>query len=170
MNRGGGIRVFIRFIGLLLLQGLILSKLDLFGFINPMAYVAFVFLHPFKKNLTFFLIPCFLLGLGIDFFSDSGGIHASSLLLIAAVRVHALSFFSGKHDIEHQTISIYDIPPAGRLYFMFALTILHHFAFFSLTYFSVGSILDILYDTMVTSAATIVIIYLGLTIFNGRRK
>ena len=58
----------IRFIGLILLQGLLLNQLNFLGYLNPMVYIVWVMMFPFKKNKTPILILSFLLGLCIDFF------------------------------------------------------------------------------------------------------
>ena len=76
-----------RFVVLVLLQVLVLNKVNLFGYLNPMVYIVWVFLFPVRKNKTTFLILSFLLGLTIDSFSDSGGIHAAATLFIAFYRL-----------------------------------------------------------------------------------
>ena len=91
----------IRFIGLLLFQVLVLNHVNLFGFINPFVYIIWVFLFPFKKNKFALLIFSFLLGLSIDFFSDSGGIHAAATLFIAYIRTPVLNAVLGKSDFDY---------------------------------------------------------------------
>ena len=90
-----------RFIVLVLLQVLILNKINLFGHINPMVYIVWVFLFPIRKNKTAFLLLSFLLGLTIDHFSDSGGIHAAATLFIAFYRLSLLEFILRKTDFDY---------------------------------------------------------------------
>ena len=75
------------FVFLLLLQVFILNNINFLGYINPYLYIAFVFFYPLREIRFSFLFLSFLLGLFVDFFSDSGGIHALSILTIAYVRL-----------------------------------------------------------------------------------
>ncbi|MDO9262197.1 MAG: rod shape-determining protein MreD, partial [Flavobacteriaceae bacterium] len=67
-----------RFIGLVFLQILIFNNINLLGYINPYPYLAFVILFPYKKERSSLLFLSFLIGLTLDFFTDSGGVHAAS--------------------------------------------------------------------------------------------
>ncbi len=67
----------VRFVALVLAQDFIFNKIDLFSFINPYIYVLFILLYPVISNQTQFLFISFLLGLTLDVFGDSGGIHAA---------------------------------------------------------------------------------------------
>ena len=50
----------------------------------------FVIVYPFRKDRGIFLFLCFLLGLLIDFFQNSGGINAAALLFIGYIRLPLL--------------------------------------------------------------------------------
>ena len=101
----------IRFIGLILLQVLVLNYVNLFGYLNPMVYIVWIFLFPIRKNQTFFLLASFILGLSVDFFSDSGGINAAATLFIAFIRLPILKAVLRKSDFDYvlfnlRTVSI----------------------------------------------------------------
>ena len=76
----------VRFIFLLAVQIVIFNNIDLFGYINPYPYILFILLYPVNSNRAGLLITSFLLGLTIDLFTNSGGIHAASCLILAYVR------------------------------------------------------------------------------------
>ena len=67
-----------RFILLLIAQILIFNRIDLFGFINPFPYVLFIILYPVNGNKSGLLAASFLLGLLMDMFWNSGGVHAAA--------------------------------------------------------------------------------------------
>ena len=77
---------------LMLMQVLIFNNINLFGYTNPLIYIAFVFYYPLHKERSLFLFLSFLLGLSIDFFSNTGGINAAATLFIAYIRLPLLSF------------------------------------------------------------------------------
>ena len=68
----------IRFFGLIVAQVLIFNHINFTGTINPYPYILFVLLYPVNNNRTLFIFLSFLLGLTVDMFSDSGGIHAAA--------------------------------------------------------------------------------------------
>ncbi|MDV7187054.1 rod shape-determining protein MreD [Lutibacter sp. TH_r2] len=159
----------IRFIGLLLLQVLVLNKLNLFGTINPMVYIVWVFLFPYKKNLNSILLLSFLLGLAVDFFSDSGGINASATLFIAFIRLPILKLVLGKSDFDYPLFNLRNISFGKSLLFLSTLTIIHHFIVFMLAYFSFSAIYLIITSTIFTSIATIILSVLGIIIFTNKK-
>ena len=66
-----------RFILLLAAQILIFNNMDFLGYINPYPYILFIILYPVNGNKTGLLIASFFLGLILDMFCNSGGVHAA---------------------------------------------------------------------------------------------
>ncbi|MBI9041911.1 rod shape-determining protein MreD [Lutibacter sp.] len=159
----------LRFIGLLLLQVLVLNHINLFGFINPLLYIVWVLLYPIKKNKTTLLLLSFLLGLSIDFFSDSGGIHAAATLFIAYIRIPVLNTILGKSDFDYLLFNLRSIAFIKAFTFIALLTFIHHFIIFSLEYFSFNSISSILYNTLLTGVFTIILSVLGIILFTKKK-
>lgn len=159
----------IRFIGLLLLQVLILNHVNLFGFINPLLYIVWVLLFPIKKNKSAILFLSFLLGLSVDFFLDSGGIHAAATLFIAYVRLPILNTVLGKSDFDYLLFNIRSIAFIKALSFITILTLIHHFIVFSLEYFSFNAITSIMYNTILTGIFTIILSVLGIILFTKKK-
>ena len=96
----------IRFISLVLLQVLVLNHINLFGYLNPLVYIVWVFLFPIRKNKTLFLLASFSLGISVDFFSDSGGIHAAATLFIAFVRLPILKAILRRSDFDYYLFNL----------------------------------------------------------------
>jgi len=155
----------IRFIGLVLLQVLILNHIDLFGYINPIAYIIWIFLFPIRKNKSLLLIASFLLGLSIDFFSDSGGINAAATLFIAFIRLPILKAILRKSDFDYVLFNIRTISLDKIFLYITTLTIIHHFIVFSLEYFSYNDFTTIISNTFFTSIFTILISIFGILLF-----
>lgn len=159
----------LRFIGLVLLQVVILNHLNLFGYLNPLAYIVWVFLFPVRKNISLFLIASFLLGLSIDFFSDSGGIHAAATLVIAYIRLPIIKTVLRKSDFDYLLFNIRSISFSKAFLFISILTIIHHFIVLCLEYFSFNAFATIIYNTILTSIFTIIISILGIVLFTKKK-
>jgi rod shape-determining protein MreD len=159
----------IRFVGLLFLQVFILNHVNIFGHINPMVYIAWVFLYPVRKTRGLFLILSFLLGISIDFFSDSGGVNAFAITFIAYFRLPILMAVLRKSDLDYAQFNLKTLTVNKIILFISILTIIHHFIIFSLEYFSFSEFLNIISSTILTSIFTILISFLGFTLFTKKK-
>lgn len=158
-----------RFVLLIIVQGLIFNHINLFNYINPFIYILFIFLFPIRKDIGPFLILSFLLGLGVDFFSDSGGIHAAASTFIAFIRLPYLKFVLGKSEFDFLLFNLRGIPFGKAFLFLYGLTFVHHLIVFSLEYFSFTDITVILSKTFYTSLFTIFLSILALLLFSKRK-
>lgn len=152
-----------RFFLLLAAQILIFNNLNLFGYINPYPYILFIILYPINSNKTSLILASFAIGITMDMFCNSGGVHACASLLLANYRP-ALFKFSFGLSYEYQTVTLNDSLNPQRLVFILIAVLIHHLLVFVLEIFDVYLILEILYKTLLTSFTTIflcvLIIYL----------
>lgn len=88
------------------LQEVIFNHINLFGFVNPMIYIVFVFVFPIYKSKTSILWTSFLLGLCIDMLSNEGGIHTFSLVFVSYFRLFLLRFVKGSSLGDEDTMDI----------------------------------------------------------------
>lgn len=137
----------LRFVVLLLLQVLILNNVMLFGFVNPYLYPLFVILLPLNLNQIQALFLAFAMGLSLDFFEDTGGVHAAACLAIAYVRPLVLRFSFGI-NYDYQTLKFYSEDFKQRFNYLAIMIFTHHFVLFSLEAFSVQKIVLILKNTL----------------------
>ena len=159
-----------RFIGLLFLQILIFNNINLFGYLNPYPYVAFVFLFPFKKERSALLILSFLIGLSLDFFTDSGGIHAASTLFIAYFRLYFVQLILRKSEFEYFTFQLNSVSIDKVLMYFFVLIFVHHFIMFSLEFFEIQSFFEILKRTLLSTIFTFLVTTFGHYILVSKKK
>ena len=158
-----------RFIILILLQVLLLNNINFLGYINPYLYVLFLLLYPFNGNQTFFLFLAFLLGLGVDVFEDSGGIHAAASLVAAFIRPVVLRFSFGV-SYDYQTIRFASTQPGSRLSYVAILVFVHHFILFLLEFFNFAHFLLILEKTFFSGLFTIILVFLTLALINRKSR
>lgn len=153
------------FVFLLFLQVFILNNVLLFGYVNPYIYIAFIFVYPFKTNRLSILTYAFLLGLFVDFFSNSGGINAFATLTIAYVRLYFFKTIFQKLESEYDLFNL-KLEPFGKVFnYVSILTVLHHFILFSLLNFSFQNFSKVLINTLFSSIFTLVLYFLGSFIF-----
>lgn len=152
-----------RFILLLALQIIIFNNMTFLGFIMPLPYILFILLYPVNGNKSILLVASFLLGITMDLFSNSGGIHATSCLILAYFRPSIFKFSFGI-SYEYQTIKLNETLTPERFSFLLFSVVLHHFTLFILEAFQISFFWDILIRTLLSTVFTviscIIIIYL----------
>ena len=153
------------FLFLLFLQVLVLNNINFLGHINPYLYISFVFLYPLKKIRFSFLFFSFILGLFVDFFSDSGGIHAFSTLFIAYVRLSFIRIYFRKLPTDYLLFNLKSESFGKVFNYIVTLTIIHHFIYFSFANFSFQNLSIVLLNTLYTSIFTLILFFTGNYIF-----
>lgn len=158
----------IRFIVLVFAQVIIFNHINFLGYINPYPYILFIILYPVKNNRMLFLLLSFILGLTIDMFLDSGGMHAAASLVVAYARPIFLKSSFGM-IYEHQTIKFNTVEFGSKLTYIAFLTAVHHIVLFTLEIFSASKIILTLQKALFSSIFTILLCVL-LTIIFSRNK
>jgi rod shape-determining protein MreD len=160
---------FVRFFLLLTAQIVIFNNIDLFGYINPFPYILFIILYPVNGNKPMLIISSFLLGITMDLFSNSGGVHAASCLIFAYARPYLFKFAFGL-SYEYQTVRINDVLTPERFSFLLLAVIVHHFTLFILEVFQLSSLWDILLRTILGTLFTLLICIVIIYIFKPSRR
>lgn len=159
----------ILFIALVILQVLILNNINVFGYLNPYIYIVFVFFYPLRKEKGSFLLLSFLLGLSIDFFSNSGGINAAATLFIAYFRLPILTYVLRKSDFDYQLFNVRSMSFGKSIIFISLLTFIHNLIIYSLEYFSLNDFFEIIKKTALSTVFTVILIYIILILFTKKR-
>lgn len=144
-----------RFVLLLMAQVMIFNNIDLFGFINPFPYILFIILYPVNGNKSGLLAASFFLGLLMDMFWNSGGVHAAACLVLAYVRPAIFKFSFGL-SYEYQTVRLNDVLTPERFSFLLIAVVIHHLVLFVLEVFKISFLWDILVRTFLTTIFTII--------------
>ena len=159
------LRIILLFFLLLFLQVFVLNNINFLGYINPYLYIAFVFYYPLKEKRFTILFLSFLLGLLVDFFPDSGGIHAFSLLTIAYLRVFFIKLYFKKVPVDFPFFKL-KAEPFGKVFnYVVTLTLIHHFILFSFSNFSFQNFTDVLSNTLFSGIFTLILFFLSSYIF-----
>jgi rod shape-determining protein MreD len=158
-----------RFILLLAAQVVVFNNINLFRYINPFPYVLFIILYPVNSNKTGLLVASFFLGLLVDMFCYSGGVHAAACLVLAFLRPYIFKFSFGL-SYEYQTVKLNDVLTPQRFSFILVAVVLHHFILFLLETFQVSFIFEILLKTILSSIFTIVICIIIIYLIKPNRR
>ncbi len=157
----------IRFLVLLLVQVILLNHINLFGYVNPYVYILFIIVFPFSANKSLLILLAFLLGLGIDIFGDSGGVHAAASAFIAYVRPAFLKISFGV-SYEYNMVKISKSVIGERLTYISLMVFTHHLILFSLEIFNFNHILLILRSTLFSGIFSVVLIFCTILLFSRR--
>jgi len=92
-----------RFILLVLIQVLIMNKVHFWGFLNPYVYSLFILLLPFETPGWLLLLLSFILGLTVDLFSGTLGLHAASSVFAGFMRPVIIKLVGEKPEYDITT-------------------------------------------------------------------
>jgi rod shape-determining protein MreD len=169
MNSSVFINNCARFVLLLAAQILIFNYFDLLGFINPYPYILFIILFPVNGNKSALLIASFSLGIIMDLFLNSGGVHAFACVVLAYVRPYVFKFAFGL-SYEYQTVKLNDILTPERFSFILVSVLIHHLCLFVLEVFSVTLVWNMLYISLFSIIATIILSIIIIYLIKPKRR
>lgn len=158
----------IRFLVLLLVQVILFNHINFLGYINPYVYILFMAFYPVKSNRILFMLSSFLLGLLVDMFLDTGGIHAAASVTAAYARPVILKFAFGVM-YENQKIKFSTIDIGSLAVYIALLVLVHHFVLFYLEIFSISKILLVLKKTLFSGIFTIFLSVIFTVIFSRKK-
>jgi rod shape-determining protein MreD len=169
------IKHIVRFIFLILLQGLVLQDIELgsmAAYLNPYLYILFLLMLPLNLPNWSLLLIGFFTGLIMDSFTDTQGMHASACVLLAFCRPYVLKLIAPRDGYEFGTSPT--LQQMGLLwYFYYAgiLVVAHHFWLFNIEVFQVSGFFNTLLKVLLSSIFTIGLIILSqYLIFKSKEK
>ena len=152
-------KYIIMFIVLVLVQVLILNNIQFSGLINPYVYILFILLLPFTTPGYLLLGLSFLLGLSVDIFCNTPGIHAGASVLLGFVRPGLGRLIASREFIEKGNMpSMSQLGFASFLKYVIIAVLIHHLFLFYAESFSFGGFFETLLRTILSSVFSIVII------------
>lgn len=160
----------LRFLLLLLLQVLIVKNINLGTYVVMLPYVMFVLTLPFETPRLLVLLLSFILGIIIDVFYSTPGLHASATLSMGFARYYVLKFVSPRegYDKVVQPI-ITDMGAEWFIKYSVVLIIVHHLFFFYLEIFRFDELFRTFLRFVLSSLGTFVFIYLIQFIFYSKK-
>jgi rod shape-determining protein MreD len=162
----------IRFIVLVFLQVFLLKNITLYNLSTPYLYILFILLLPFETPNLLLFVLAFIMGLSIDAFYDTPGLHTAASVLLAFVRILFISITVQKDGFDNEpepTLSIMGF----RWFFTYTLilTLFHHFFLFNLEVFRFSEIQYTLSRVVLSSLFTVFLMLIsGLLFYKSKER
>jgi len=168
------LRHIIRGVLLLLLQVLVLKRIGLgeswiWEYGNIFIYPVIIFLLPFRLSRLYVILIGFFIGLIIDIFYDTIGVHAFALTATAYARGLMLAYMEPRGGYQlSMTPTIFSMGLNWVLTFTFFTMLIHVFLYFSVEVFTFVYIGQILLKTLITLVLSMLVIMGYHLLFNPR--
>lgn len=162
-----------RFILFILVQVYVLSQIPpLHQFISPYLYFLFILWLPFSISRLGLLWVSFLLGLSLDYFLGTPGLHAAPCVLIAYLRPFLINVLISQEGAElnyaEPSIKSMGFAPYGLYVLVF--TFIHHFYLVLIEWISFGNFVYFLGKVTATTGISLLLIFLAEMLFFRKQK
>ncbi|HWZ14980.1 MAG TPA: rod shape-determining protein MreD [Mucilaginibacter sp.] len=161
----------VRFVVLVFLQVFLLKNITLYNLSTPYLYILFILLLPFETPNVLLFVLAFILGITIDAFYDTPGLHAAACVLLAFVRILFISITVQKDGFDNEpepTLSIMGL----RWFFTYALvlTLFHHFFLFNLEAFNISELQYMIGRVIMSALFTVFLMLMSGLLFFRRKE
>lgn len=165
------IKNILRFILLVIMQVLIIQNINLTGYIILLPYVMVIIILPFETNKLVVLFSSFFLGVCVDYFYDSSGLHAAACTIMGFSRHYVLKYIAPRdgYDIGVKP-TVEDMGLEWFLRYAGTLVLIHHFFLFYLEIFRFSEFFSTLLRVILSSIGTLVLIYLIQFLFFSNKR
>lgn len=159
--------VFVLFIQLVLLKRVNLTFGD-FNYVHLTIYAVIIALIPYRTPRVAVIAIGFCLGLLVDMFYDSIGVHAGATTLIAFLRYYILAFISPREGYKKDALTSYVYGITWFLTYISIMLFIHLIVIYSLEAFSFVYLKEILLRTIFSFLASLFLLMIGYLIFNPK--
>lgn len=161
----------VRFLLLVLLQVIIIQNINLTGYVILLPYVIVIIMIPFEAPKLLVLFSSFLLGVIIDYFYDSAGLHASACTIMGFARYYVLKYIAPRdgYDLGVKP-TVEDMGIEWFLRYAGILIFIHHFFLFYLEVFRLNDFFSTFLRVLLSSLGTLSLIYLIQFLFFSNKK
>ncbi|MBO7417500.1 MAG: rod shape-determining protein MreD [Bacteroidaceae bacterium] len=148
------------FIGLILLQVLLLDKITVAGVATPMAYIYLLMLWNRNGTRWILLLVGFVLGIIIDCFENMAGVNASACVLLAMLQPIYLNLFIPRELQDEPSVepSLKTLGWVGFMKYALFCVFTHHLVVLALEYFALTDMVGMLTRIVGCMALTILVV------------
>lgn len=161
----------IRFVVLVLLQVLVVNHIRLGGYVHPYIYLIFIMLLPINIPNWQLLLLGFSLGLSVDLFTGTPGLHAGATTLMAFCRPRIIKLISGTLKFENiHEPNLNQLDGMWFFRYVFLMVFVHHFMLFLMESFSFHLFGQVMLRVVLSVPVSVFLIMMILYIFKTDRK
>lgn len=167
------VKNILRFICFILLQVYVLNQIpSLHQFISPYLYFLFILWLPFSTPRFALLLVSFLLGLTLDYFMGTPGLHAAPCVLIAYLRPFLINLLISQEgaELNYAEPSIKSLGWAPYSLYVLVFTFIHHFYMVLLEWLYIGNFLYFLGKVTATTGVSLLLIFITEMLFFRKQK
>ncbi len=138
----------------------------------PLLFPVLILLLPIRVNYYLMMLYALVIGIVLDIFSNTPGMHASALILLAFLRPRLLRLFFQQDEkkLGWARPTVYRLGFMPFLFYICFSILIHHLFYFLLQEWSLSNILYTLYKTLVSGILTVIMILIGQFVFYSRPK
>ena len=152
----------------MILQTLVLNQVNINGLVNPYVFPLFILLLSFDTKPWVLLVSAFFLGLLIDFFTGTIGMHAFATTLMAYARPYFLKTFQSDSD-KFNFPSIKNNGFAWMLVYVSSMLTIHHVCYFIIEASNFSNFFHTLALIFLSIVTSVFIIFLLLFTFKNSK-
>ncbi len=147
-----------RYIIVMILQVLLFDQLQLLGVCHPYIYILCLLMMPITLSHSADMIIGAVVGLIMDVFCNSLGVHTAACIFIMFIRPYLIGAIVNDKDRLNEQISLRALGMEALLRYVVILVVVHHLMVFLLAAWSWAHIGFVLLETIVSSLVTISVI------------
>lgn len=160
---------FFRMLFLIIIQVTLLNNINLHNTINPYIYVLFVLLLPLNTPIWGLLLLSFVMGLIVDTFNNTPGLHTAAILFMAYCRPLVLRFITPRGGYENEpTPSLKNMGDRWFITYASILVVLHHLILFYLEVFRMSEFFITFFRVIMSAIFTMTLILIGQYFFTKK--
>ena len=160
------IQHLLTFILLVIIQVVVLNHIQWSGYINPYIYILFILLLPVETPKWLLLLSGFILGISIDMFSNTSGLHAAATVALAFARPGILNLLAPRDGYDSETrISPQTMGVKWFLTYLILLTSIHHLVLFYLEVFRFSEFFITFFKSILNVIVSVLLMFMGQYLF-----
>ncbi|MDQ6813626.1 MAG: rod shape-determining protein MreD [Bacteroidota bacterium] len=167
------VKNILRFILFILVQVYVLCQIPpLHQFITPYLYFLFILWLPFTISRFGLLLVSFLLGITLDYFLGTPGLHAAPCVLIAYLRPFLINILISQEgaELNYAEPSIKSMGFAPYSLYVLVFTFIHHFYLVLIEWLQFGNFLYFLGKVTATTVVSLLLIFITEMLFFRKQK
>ena len=156
---------------LIVVQVLLVNHIRLGGYVHPYVYLIFIMLLPINTPGWQLLIAGFSIGLIIDLFMGTLGMHAGATTMMAFCRPAIIRIVSGSQKLDNtREPSINQLGFPWFLRYTLGMVLVHNFTYFMLEGFSFHLVGQALLRILISVPVSSFLILMILFLFSANKK
>ena len=153
------IRYGLIFVLLVLAQVLLFNNIQFSGYVNPYIYIMFILLLPAEIHAALMLCLSFFIGIVIDFYSGSAGMHAFASTFAGFVRPFVLRSVSPRDGYSQGAqLSMFNYGFKWFLVYAAIIVFVHHLTLFFIEAFRLIDFFRTFFRVILSAAFSLIFI------------